>query len=1151
MCTSSDSFPYPVLSALDRMQAILRSLGAEQKLENLYAAAVEKAAAFFQATQCVLLLYDSHDGTLRPASPCIGLDEAQVQALIAAAPDRLPQLIAACPPHGVIPLFAPEYAALVEPSLIAPLQESDVLVAMVRVEGRVIGLLRLANKSDGTPFSQLEAHLLGFFASQLGLLIHNLQMLAKEQRQRHLAETLLQVPQVVRQPIFTPGRREILGEEDFRHQLTRLLELLNEVINYSSASVALLRGDLLYIAAARGYTLAPNALSLSWKASSDPKFLEIMETGRLLHLPDTHRDPRWQKWEGSERIRAWIGVPIWAPTRAATGRDQSTSGNRGELIGILNVDGDRPLAFDDTDLAVAQAFADQIAIVLENQCLYTEAAQRAQELALLNQITTAINSALSLDEILNLILGHLKALIRCDRASIAFLEGSDLRIAGTIGFPADLNVVGHTYPWDSFPLNKEVIESKRPIAIPDVLQEPRWVVSESMAHVRAWLGIPLAYGGKVVGLLTLTSSEPVTYSLAELQLVSAIAEQAALAIEKARLLSEMQDHLARAEKRSRELAVIGRASSILNASLELETVLQNTVNELARALGVEQCGLVLFDWTEGVGRVVAEYQSQPDESAREVLIPVEGNASMARILETKAPLAIRDALHDPLLANVRDVIIKRRIKSMLILPIIVRGEVIGTIGLDALDAMRDFTPDEISLAQTITNQAATAIANAQLYAEAKRRAAQLQTIQEVTRHINAILDPEELLFRVSNLLSERFGYYMAHIFLVDESGEYVVDRGGSGEIGRRLAAEGFRLRIGAEGLCGWVAAYGQSALVNDVHEDPRYFPHPLLPDTRAELVVPIKLGDKVLGVLDVNSERKGAFDEADRFLLETLADQVAVALENARLYKALEERAHQLEIAYEEVRTLDRMKDEFLQTVSHELRTPLTFVKGYLELLLEGAFGELSSEQADALNIVARRTDNIIHLVNDIITLLRAEYVELKLQPIDLGEVARASVEGARGMGEQAGVRLELDVPAGLPLVLGDSQRLGQVFDNLLNNAIKFSPNGGTIRVRLLPGDDVVRAEVIDQGIGIPADKLERIWERFYQVEGTATRRFVGTGLGLAIVKRLVEAHGGQVGVESVVGQGSTFYFTVPRAGVTSPAHVGRASSSPTTHGAN
>jgi signal transduction histidine kinase len=214
------------------------------------------------------------------------------------------------------------------------------------------------------------------------------------------------------------------------------------------------------------------------------------------------------------------------------------------------------------------------------------------------------------------------------------------------------------------------------------------------------------------------------------------------------------------------------------------------------------------------------------------------------------------------------------------------------------------------------------------------------------------------------------------------------------------------------------------------------------------------------------------------------------------------------------------------------LRTPLTFIKGYVELLLENVMGDLNDEQKEALRIIGQRTENVIRLVSDIISLTRVESVGLSLQPVSLAEIAEVSVQAAQAVAAQLDLKLVTDFADDLPLVQGDVQRLTQVLDNLIGNAAKFSSQGSTVCVRLRADGRFVRAEVIDQGVGIPADKIDRVWERFYQVDGTATRRLGGTGLGLAIVKRLVEAHGGQVGVQSIVGQGSTFYFTVPRADV-------------------
>jgi signal transduction histidine kinase len=192
--------------------------------------------------------------------------------------------------------------------------------------------------------------------------------------------------------------------------------------------------------------------------------------------------------------------------------------------------------------------------------------------------------------------------------------------------------------------------------------------------------------------------------------------------------------------------------------------------------------------------------------------------------------------------------------------------------------------------------------------------------------------------------------------------------------------------------------------------------------------------------------------------------------------------------------------------------------------------GALNEAQETATGIVANKTEVLSRLVDDIISMLRVGKEQIRTSLVSLADIGHASVQAARVSAVEAGLTLNDEIPDGLPPVLGDKRRLGQVFDNLLQNAIKFSQPGGAITVRMRVVGLHIRAEVQDTGIGIPRDQLSRIFDRFYQVDGTTTRRFGGTGLGLAIVKQIVEAHGGQVGVESKVDKGSLFYFTIPQA---------------------
>ncbi|MGC8780823.1 MAG: sensor histidine kinase [Anaerolineae bacterium] len=287
------------------------------------------------------------------------------------------------------------------------------------------------------------------------------------------------------------------------------------------------------------------------------------------------------------------------------------------------------------------------------------------------------------------------------------------------------------------------------------------------------------------------------------------------------------------------------------------------------------------------------------------------------------------------------------------------------------------------------------------------------------------------------------------------------------------------------------------------------------------------------------------YPKPDVDLLETLAGQVGVALENARLFENLQNRAAELEQAYNELQELDKRKDEFVQRISHELRTPLTVMRWYASLLLKGAMGELTAEQRTAVETIANRTEDMIGLANAAIAVQQDELQDLKREPVSLALLAQSALQVARAMAEKRHPDITyefvLDAADDVPVVWGDRRWLGQVFDNLLDNAVKFSPEGGKIVVSIRPvrypfngpaADGTlhpgVQVSISDQGIGIPTDQIERIWERFFQVDGTIQRRFGGMGLGLSIVRAIIEAHGGAVWAESTVGGGSTFHFVLP-----------------------
>jgi signal transduction histidine kinase len=284
------------------------------------------------------------------------------------------------------------------------------------------------------------------------------------------------------------------------------------------------------------------------------------------------------------------------------------------------------------------------------------------------------------------------------------------------------------------------------------------------------------------------------------------------------------------------------------------------------------------------------------------------------------------------------------------------------------------------------------------------------------------------------------------------------------------------------------------------------------------------LGDRLLGVLDVQSEVSGRFTEDDIHIKTALADQIAVAVQNAQLYQGEVESARQL-------REVDRLKSEFLASMSHELRTPLNSIIGYSEVLADGIDGDLPDEALEDVNAIHDSGNHLLSLINDILDLAKIEAgrMELERQPIALSEVVTEVDRITRSLIKEKPVQLVYDVPNDLPLLSADHVRLRQILNNLVSNAIKFTDHGDIlISAKVTDDQKLIEVAVQDSGIGIAPEHQNLVFEQFRQVDSGSTRKAGGTGLGLPITQHLVRMHGGEIWLTSTVGTGSTFFFTIP-----------------------
>ena len=288
------------------------------------------------------------------------------------------------------------------------------------------------------------------------------------------------------------------------------------------------------------------------------------------------------------------------------------------------------------------------------------------------------------------------------------------------------------------------------------------------------------------------------------------------------------------------------------------------------------------------------------------------------------------------------------------------------------------------------------------------------------------------------------------------------------------------------------------------------------------VVVPVLRHNVAVGTISAVRREPGAFSDDEIALLQTFADQAVIAIENVRLFKEIEEKSRQLEVA-------SQHKSEFLANMSHELRTPLNAIIGFSEVLADRMFGELNEKQEEYLKDIYASGTHLLSLINDILDLSKIEAgrMELELSDFHLPTALDNALTLIRERAGRRSITLQTSIDERLGEVRADERKIRQVLLNLLSNAIKFTPEGGRIDIGGVPKDGFVEVSVTDTGVGIAPEDQEAVFEEFRQV-GTAEKKAEGTGLGLTLCRKFIELHGGRIWVKSQVGVGSTFTFTIP-----------------------
>ncbi len=458
-------------------------------------------------------------------------------------------------------------------------------------------------------------------------------------------------------------------------------------------------------------------------------------------------------------------------------------------------------------------------------------------------------------------------------------------------------------------------------------------------------------------------------------------------------------------------------------------------------------------------------------------------------------------------SQVLETLQRRGVRNLILSPMRAFGQTFGVLGV--VDRAEPFTGEDARVLEALSDSAALAIHNARLHAEERRRADESRALLAASEALSSTLDPAEVTARIVGIAEELTGAAGAGLSLVEgERVRVAVATGPLAELHGAVAPL-------AGSLTDRVLRAGGPVLLDA--SDPE---HPVAQFARFSVgpmaVAPLRVGDETLGVIAVIHPVGGpAFTPESLRLLALLADQAAVAVRNARLYETAQEAS--------------RAKSDFLATMSHELRTPLNALEGYASLMADGIYGEVNPRQAHALSRMRASQHHLLGLIQQVLDVARLEAgaKHPEVEEVNPAALAGSVVDALCGAAEKKGLTLRIEsAPVGR--IRTDVGMMRQILTNLVGNALKFAERGG-VAVRVRQARDGIEVEVQDTGPGIPPEHLERIWEPFYQVEPTMTRREGGTGLGLPLAREYARILGGDITVTSEPGAGSTFVLTLPR----------------------
>ncbi|HEX3050145.1 MAG TPA: GAF domain-containing protein [Aggregatilineaceae bacterium] len=826
----------------------------------------------------------------------------------------------------------------------------------------------------------------------------------------------------------------------------------------------------------------------------------IRTTGKPVLIHDCPTDPRWVEVAGRRPIRSWLGVPLI---------------HEDEFMGELDLDSPTAYAFSDADAELALALAAQVAARLHSARRYEQEIQRAQRFQALNEVNLAI-SRLDLRSVLEVVYLKISALMDTTSFYIGLYdsEAGVIRIVG--GYDDGQPTEDKVQPADAG-LAGLVLRTCESVFIHDTTKEalPKETIVDGPMP-RCVLMVPLITQDQILGVISVQSYMPNAYSPDDIAMLETIAGMVATAIQNAQLYNETAGRLAAIEALQRigvKLAAVQTREAVAEivARAAVDLFHPNQVRLYITANHTWDATLWIAHYTSELGKPrIRSYEHPPVDSLVErvqatqlpmILTDLSGHSEIQT--EFKTPWLVHAAIAHPILRG-------DQLLGVLILlhaePLVARRDMLRALDLLAL-------------------QAAAALENARYYVTLRTRLDEVSGLQELARWVSSTQSSDDILKLSVDTLRDVYQCRSASIALVDAELQEVVTVAASGLEQQYIDQARFKL---GEYVAGKVAETGEVIYVPDTAADPNF--RVVDPAIRSMISVPLKVQDRVIGTVGIDSQVPFALTPDHERVLVIAAGQIAAAIETIRLLEETRHHAADLAEANRSLEALHELRNELVSNLSHELRSPLALVRGWAGLMKAEELGPLTAEQSEALAVIDQKADSITRMISDILALEQIRADNLDLVPLDINDLCAKVIAGAPLVFPNRDLHFETSLLPGPHWIQGDQDRLTQVLDNLIGNAAKFSPDGGTVLLQSAYGDrpDWIYVSITDYGIGIPTDKLPHIFERFFQADRSIKHRFGGAGLGLSIVQRIIDAHGGTLSVESQEGKGSTFTFGLP-----------------------